>query len=111
MNVEFAVAAIQNLGRSALRPRGLVPSMGLQPAFQLTLEGIELLLKALVLMDGRRPKTVHHLFRLFNHLNHHDKATVESIVRSAVVTSASGRLPFGLPQHSERISARERTDR
>ena len=58
VNVEFVVAAIPGMGRDALTPRGSIPTLGLQPAMQLTMEGIELLLKALVLARG--PKSRDH---------------------------------------------------
>ena len=97
VNVEFTVAAIQKMGHAVVRSRGMIPALGLQPAFQLTLEGIELVLKALVLMSGRNPDTDHDLFRLFDQLDDHDKEVVESIVKKAVGRSASGPLPLGLP--------------
>ena len=102
VNSEFTLAALEGMGRSAIESRGIpvlgfFPTLGLQTANQLIMEGIELLLKALVLMRGNDPTSGHGLRRLFDHLEPSDKNLVEGIVRNAIVESSTGPVPYGLP--------------
>ena len=97
VNAEFVVAAVKGMGRGALAIRGTIPTMGLQPANQLIAEGIELLLKAMVLARGGRPKAMHDLVVLFDSLQEEDKGTVETVVHDALARSSTGPVPYGLP--------------
>ena len=97
VNAEFVLAALRGLGRDALVGGGLVPALGLHPANQLIAEGIELAIKALILARGPTPPADHRLRCLYALLDDIDKTFVEETVRSAVIQSATGSVPFGLP--------------
>lgn len=97
VNSEFVLAAVKGMGRDALAVRGSIPTMGLQPANQLVAEGIELLLKALVLARGGTPAATHNLVALFDSLEGPDKETVKVVADDSIACSATGALPYGLP--------------
>ena len=97
VNAEFVVAAVKGMGRDALAIRGTIPTMALQPANQLTAEGIELLLKAMALARGGMPPATHDLAILFDSLQDEDKETVETVVHDALACSSTGPVPYGLP--------------
>ena len=101
VNAEFSLAALKGMGSSASAPRGnpvigLFPTLGLQTASQLILEGIELLLKALALMRFNTPSSEHSLKKLFGCLHPSDKKLIERIVQTAIAKSSTGSVPFGL---------------
>ena len=96
-NAEFVLAALEGLGRDALAVVGGVPGLRLQVANQLVMEGIELGLKAFLLAHGSAPKREHRLASLYAKLDAADRSLVDETVRSAVAQSASGPMPFGLP--------------
>ena len=102
VNAEFTRAALRGMGRSAIENRGVpaigaLPTLGLQTAIQLIMEGIELTLKALVLMRGNSPSPRHRLRQLFDRIEDSDKNLVECIVQNAIAQSSKGPVPFGLP--------------
>ena len=97
VNAEFVLAALRGMGRGALAGAGVLPALGLQPANQLIAEGIELAMKALMLARGSTPPPDHRLRCLYALLDGPDKAFVDETVRSAVQESATGSVPFGLP--------------
>ena len=97
VNAEFVLAALRGLGRDALVGGGMVPALGLHPANQLIAEGIELAIKAFMLARGCTPPTDHRLQFLYALLEDNDKTFVDETVRSAVDRSATGPVPFGLP--------------
>ena len=102
INAEFTLAALKGMGRSSIEYKGILalghfPSLGLQTANQLIMEGVELLLKALVLIQGNDPNSGHDLRRLFDCLEPSDKNLVESIVQNAIKESSTGPVPYGLP--------------
>ena len=68
-----------------------------QPAYQLSIEGLELLLKALLAKQGMTPPLKHPLSSLYKRLLPSNKAVVDQAVREAINESATGSLPFGLP--------------
>ena len=96
-NAKFVIAALTNLGPKALMGAGGVPTLGLQIANQLIMEGIELALKAIILARGCRPPSVHRLVCLYGKLDHVETSFVDEAVQSAVLQSATGPVPFGLP--------------
>lgn len=96
-NAEFALAAFRGLRRDVLVVRGTVPALGLHPANQLIAEGIELAIKAFMLARGSTPPPDHRLRCLYALLADADKMFVDETVRSAVGQSATGPVPFGLP--------------
>ena len=95
VNAQFALAAVRGLGREALSGAGMVPTLGLQPANQLVVEGLELALKTFLLARGATPPAHHALARLYELLDSADRAHVDETVRSAVEESASGSVPLG----------------
>ena len=97
VNAEFVLATLRGLGRDALVGGGIVPAMGLHPANQLIAEDIELAIKAHMLARGSTPPADHRLRCLYVLLDDADKMFVDEIVRGAVHQSATGSLPFDLP--------------
>ena len=94
VNAEFVVAAIRHL---PARPRGLLL---FQPAYQLTVEGLELVLKAMILKRGVAPPKKHELEILYSQLTQIDKSVVESAVRSAIDESSGEEIPFDIPNYA-----------
>ena len=99
-NADFVVAALERLGREALNGTMGVPAVSLHVANQLTMEGIELALKALILARGSKPPASHKVACLYESLDVSDKNFVDELVESAVLESATGAVPFGLPNVS-----------
>ena len=97
VNAEFVLAALKGMGRDVLGGVGVLPALGLQPANQLIAEGIELALKALLLARGSTPPAHHRLRCLYALLDDADRSFVDEAVRHAVDESATGSVPFGLP--------------
>ncbi|MCY4615662.1 MAG: hypothetical protein OXC71_04620 [Chloroflexi bacterium] len=69
----------------------------IQPAYQLIVEGLELLLKAMCLRRNKKPSAKHKLADLYMELPEGDKSVVDVVVRDAIQQSASGQVPLGLP--------------
>ena len=80
-------------------PRGRRSPSGARPtaANQLIAEGIELAMKALMLARGSTPPAHHSLRALCSVLDDTDKVFVDETVRNAIDQSATGPVPFGLP--------------
>ena len=97
VNAEFVLAALKGMGGDALGGVGVLPALGLQPANQLIAEGIELAFKALLLARGSTPPAHHRLRCLYALLDDADRSFVDEAVRHAVDESATGSVPFGLP--------------
>ena len=97
VNAEFVLAALKQSGRDVIGGGGMVPTLGLQPANQLVAEGIELAMKALMLARGSMPPAQHRLRCLYGSLEDADRRLVDEAVRSAVYQSATGSVPFDLP--------------
>ncbi len=90
VNAEFVLAAI--LGLDVEKPAIIL----LQPAYQLAVEGLELVLKAMMLKQGADPHPTHQLETLYEQLTQADKSVVDDAVRSAIDESATGPVPFNL---------------
>ena len=71
--------------------------MAFQPAYQLSIEALELLLKALLAQQGMTPPSIHPLSSLYGELLPCKRAVVEQAVRDAIEEAATGELPYGLP--------------
>ena len=93
INTKFVLAAIP--GISDLD--GMSGIIAFQPAYQLSVEGLELLLKALLAQQGTTPPSIHPLSSLYKRLLPVNKAVVDQAVREAINESATGALPYGLP--------------
>lgn len=113
-NARFVVAALKALGPEGFKGAGGVPSLGLQIANQLIVEGLELALKATMLTRGGRPPPKHELEHLYSELDAADKSLVDKVVREAVLESATGSVPLGLPnfvsatiRHSDAIGQKD----
>lgn len=91
-NAGFVLVAIKELG-----PKAYKGNFGLYIANQLVMEGIELALKAFILSRGNKPTGRHILTLLYRELDDADRSLVDETVRNAVLKSATGPLPFGLP--------------
>ena len=94
LNGEFVLAAIPELAR---HDRGMRDLIALQPAYQLTVEGLELGLKAATLIQGMTPKAIHPLAELYADLPPTEKPIVDDAVRGAIGESSTGSIPFDLP--------------
>ena len=95
-NAKFVVSALEEMGPKALKGTGGVPTVGLQIANQLIMEGIELALKAMMLARECKPPSTHKLVRLYRTLNDTDRLFVDEAVQEAVLQSATGEVPFRL---------------
>ena len=95
LNAEFVIAATPDLARH--RDRGMRDLIALQPAYQLTVEGLELVLKAATLNQGVTPEPIHSLARLYADLPRSEKSIVDGAVRDAIAESSTGSIPFNLP--------------
>ena len=98
INANFALAAIGGGGPSEED----LPSriVAYQPANQLIVEGLELLLKAMLLKQGTEPLLDHRLSVLYGELPASDKIVVDAVVHEAIVESSTGALPFELPNEA-----------
>ena len=67
------------------------------PFYRYQSKGLELLLKALLAQQGMTPPRIHPLSSLYNRLLPCNKAVVDQAVREAINESATGALPYGLP--------------
>ena len=94
LNAEFVLAAIPELAR---HDRGMRDLIALQPAYQLTVEGLELVLKAATLSQGMTPDPIHSLAQLHADLPPTEKLIVDDAVRGAIEESSTGSIPFDLP--------------
>ena len=95
LNAEFVLAATPELARR--HDRGMRDLIALQPAYQLTVEALELVLKALTLNQGVTPEPTHSLARLYTDLPPSEKSIVDDAVQDAVTESSKGSIPFDLP--------------
>ena len=95
-NAKFVLAAIPGISDID----GMSGIIAFQPAYQLSVEGLELLLKALLAQQGMTPPGIHPLSSLYNRLLPCNKAVVDQAVREAINESATGALPYGLPNIS-----------
>ena len=96
INAEFVLAAIGGMTKRNESPP--IPwTLALQPANQLIVEGLELLLKALLMKRGKTPPREHKLKRIYMRLSQVDKSLVNDVVCDAIARSATGAVPFGLP--------------
>ena len=68
-----------------------------QPAYQLIVEGLELLLKAMCLRRSKKPSAKHKLAELYMELPESDRSVVDVVVRDSIEQSSSGQVPLGLP--------------
>ena len=93
INAKFVLAAIPGISDID----GMSRIIAFQPAYQLSVEGLELLLKALLAQPDKTPPTTHRLSCLYNKLLPCNKAVVDQAVREAINESATGALPYGLP--------------
>ena len=96
INATFVLAAIRGLNS----PEGLLGDdriLAFQPANQLIVEGLELLLKAMLLKRDKTPPRTHKLKRIYTQLPPSDGSVVDAVVRDAIERSATGAVPFGLP--------------
>ena len=93
INAKFVLAAIPGISDID----GMSGIIAFQPAYQLSVEGLELLLKALLAQQGRTPPPIHPLSSLYDKLLPCNKAVVDQAVREAINESAMGALPYGLP--------------
>ena len=93
INTKFVLAAIPGISDID----GMSGIIAFQPAYQLSIEGLELLLKALLAKQGMTPPPKHPLSSLYKRLLPSNKAVVDQAVREAINESATGALPFGLP--------------
>ena len=93
INAKFVLAAIPGISDID----GLSRIIAFQPAYQLSVEGLELLLKALLVQQDRTPPPIHPLSSLYDELLPCNKAVVDQAVREAINESATGALPYGLP--------------
>ena len=96
INAKFVLAAIPEVSKID----DMYGIIALQPAYQLIIEGLELLLKALLAEQGITPPSIHPLSSLYNSLSRCNKAVVEQTVRHAITETATGALPYGLPNRS-----------
>lgn len=98
INANFALAAIRGGGPS----KEDLPSriVAYQPANQLIVEGLELLLKAMLLKQGTKPSLEHRLSVLYAELPASDKTVVGTVVHEAIAESSTGALPFELPNEA-----------
>ncbi|MYE47543.1 MAG: hypothetical protein F4X25_12525 [Chloroflexi bacterium] len=95
LNAEFVLAATPDLARR--HDRGMRDLIALQPAYQLTVEGLELALKAATLSQGMTPDPIHSLAQLYSGLPPSEKLIVDDAVRDAIAQSSTGSIPFDLP--------------
>lgn len=95
LNADFVLAATPGLARR--HDRGMHDLIALQPAYQLTVEGLELVLKAVTLNQGMTPDPLHSLAQLYADLPPTEKPIVEDAVRDAIAESSAGSIPFDLP--------------
>lgn len=95
LNAEFVLAATPELARR--HDRGMRDLIALQPAYQLTVEALELVLKALALNQGMTPEPIHSLAQLYAASPPSAQAIVEEAVRDAIAESSTGSIPFDLP--------------
>ena len=93
INAKFVLAAIPAISRIS----GMTGIMAFQPAYQLTVEALELLLKALLAQQAMTPPSIHPLSSLYSRLLPRNRAVVDRVVREAIKESATGELPYGLP--------------
>ena len=93
INAKFVLAAIPAISRIG----GITGIMAFQPAYQLCIEALELLLKALLAQQGMTPPSIHPLSSLYGELLPCKRAVVDQAVRDAIEESATGALPYGLP--------------
>ena len=93
LNAKFVLAAIPGIAEID----GMSRIIAFQPAYQLIIEGLELLLKALLAQQGLKPPLQHPLSLLYKRLLPCNKAVVDQAVREAINESATGPLPYGLP--------------
>ena len=98
INANFALAAIRGGGPSEED----LPSriLAYQPANQLIVEGLELLLKAMLLRDDIEPPREHKLSVLYAKLPPSDKTVVDAVVHEGIAQSSTGALPFDLPNEA-----------
>ena len=92
INAKFVLAAIPGISDID----GMSRIIAFQPAYQLSIEGLELLLKALLAQQGKT-LPIHPLSSLYNELLPCNKTVVDQAVRKAINESATGALPYGLP--------------
>ena len=92
-NARFVLAAIPGISDAG----GMSGILAFQPAYQLSVEALELLLKALLARQGVTPPPIHPLTTLYGKLGPCDEAVVDRAVRRAIDESATGALPYGLP--------------
>ncbi len=93
INAKFVLAAIPGIADID----GMSGIIAFQPAYQLCVEGLELLLKAPLAQQGMTPPPIHPLSSLYKKLLPCNKAVVDQAVREAIDQSATGALPYGLP--------------
>ena len=93
INAKFVLAAIPGISDID----GMSGIIAFQPAYQLSIEGLELLLKALLAQQDTTPPPKHSLSFLYTRLPPCNKAVVDQAVREAINESATGALPYGLP--------------
>ena len=93
INAKFVLAAIPGISDVD----GMSRIIAFQPAYQLSVEALELLLKALLAQQGMTPPRIHPLSSLYKKLLPCNKAVVHQTVREAINESATGALPYGLP--------------
>ena len=93
INAKFVLAAIPGISDID----GMSRIIAFQPAYQLSIEGLELLLKALLEQQDTTPPSIHPLSSLYTKLSPCNKVVVDQAVREAINESATGALPYGLP--------------
>ena len=96
INAKFVLAAIPGISNID----GMSSIIAFQPAYQLSVEGLELLLKALLAQQqGMNPPTIHPLSFLYNKLRPCNKAVVDQAVREAINESATGAFAVWIAKH------------
>ena len=97
-NANFALAAIRGGGPSEEGPPRRI--LAYQPANQLIVEGLELVLKAMLLRQGIEPSLEHRLSVLYAELPTSDKTAIDAVIHKAIAESSTGALPFDLPNEA-----------
>ena len=92
-NAKFVLAAIPGISDLG----GTSGIIAFQPAYQLSVEALELLLKALLARRRITPPSIHPLSALYGKLRPDNKQLVDQAVREAIDESATGALPYELP--------------
>ena len=100
INAHFVLAAIRGFLSSTKGIPWYKRILAFQPANQLIVEGLELVLKAMLLKRGKNPPRKHELKLIYTQLPPSDRSVVDDVVCDAIERSATGEISFGLPNVS-----------